>query len=125
MNFHRGANLEVKMEKAVGGSETVSILRLSGELDSAGALKLEDKIQGSLGKDPGDVLVDLEETPYICSVGIGVLIGILNRVKAKGGRMAVVHLQPDVEKVLRLTGILRFTERYGSETEALASLGTR
>ena len=114
----------VREEEASGPPDKVSIFRLSGYLDAAGALKLEDQTQWRLGKQPKNVLLDLDEIPYICSVGIGVLIGILNKVKSRGGRVAVVHLQPDVSKILKLVGFLKMAKAYESEPEALIALGS-
>jgi anti-sigma B factor antagonist len=55
------------------------------------------------------VVVDLSETAYLDSTGLGVLIGQLKRVRARDGALAVVVPagRDDLLKVFMLTGLLK------------------
>ena len=41
------------------------------------------------------------------SSGIGMLLGRLRALQARGGSLSVMHMQPPVEKLFRLSGLDR------------------
>jgi anti-sigma B factor antagonist len=51
------------------------------------------------------VAVDLGGVGFVDSAGLGVLIGALRRTTESGGRMALVSLQPSVQRVFSITGL--------------------
>lgn len=79
------------------------IVTARGRLDSASAPELER----ALAPLPGDarVVLDLAQITYISSAGIGVLIGLLKRLGAGSGRLALCALTPQVRQVLNIAGL--------------------
>ena len=49
--------------------------------------------------------IDLAEVGFIDSAGLGVLIGVLKRIREVGGEIELVHVQPAPRKVIEITGL--------------------
>ena len=53
------------------------------------------------------LVLDLENLTFMDSSGIGMLLGRLRALQARGGSLSVMHMQPPVEKLFRLSGLDR------------------
>jgi anti-sigma B factor antagonist len=60
-----------------------------------------------LADEPGDVSLDLGGVEFISSDGLIELVHLHRRVRARGGRLTVVHSRPPVREVLAVTGLDR------------------
>lgn len=89
-----------------GGTLKVSEVR---ELGASSAGELKDKVRTQLG-DRQNIDIDLGETSYIDSCGIGTLIGLRKLVANREGVVRVLNPQPSVRQILRLTQMDRVFE---------------
>ena len=91
--------------KPVGQSMTVVI---AGELDHCAAPQIRQMLDDLL-QDPMllHLTLDLENLTFMDSSGIGVLLGRLRILQSRGGTMSVRNMQPQVEKLFRLSGMHR------------------
>ena len=65
------------------------------------------------------VIVDLSACTFIDSTGMGVLVGILKRVRAHDGRVAVTGCNAYVASALRVTGLNRLLNPAPTVSDAL------
>ena len=95
------------MQMTRGGGERVTVV-ISGELDHYTAPAIRHQLDDVL-RDPdiSELTLDLENLTFMDSSGIGVLLGRLRALQARGGGMSVCHLQPAIEKLFRLSGMHR------------------
>lgn len=109
------SNLEYRVA-VHGGSQVVSLV---GEVDIAGvpALKafVEEQIQGGAL----DLVYDLSFVDAIDSTGLGFLVWTRKRLREQSGRLRLVTDRPQVQRVLKLTGLGRLFETYMTLEEAL------
>lgn len=92
--------MEMKIELLADG---ITKVNLEGRLDILGAQQIDlhfNVVVASHRK----VIVDLEQVPFLASMGIRTLVIGAKTMKLKGGRMALLKPTPDVEKVLTGTG---------------------
>ncbi|MEG3070542.1 MAG: anti-sigma factor antagonist [Candidatus Syntrophopropionicum ammoniitolerans] len=68
-------------------------------------------------------MINLAKVSFVDSSGLGVLLGRYNRVSKNGGQVLIVSPQPQVRKVLDLSGLLRIMNEYPNENEALGKIG--
>jgi anti-sigma B factor antagonist len=92
-----GQNLSLDVRQE-GGSTTVLA---EGEIDKATAPLLRD----CLSELRGDVVIDLAALEFLDSTGLGVLIGASRILKENGGTLRVRAPQPQVRRVLDITGL--------------------
>ena len=93
------------------------VLALSERLDTQTAPQLEQAAMGKLG-DGVKIALDLSELQYISSAGLRVLLMIMKKSKASGGKAALVGVTGMVGEILEESGIDTFFEQY-DKMEAL------
>jgi anti-anti-sigma factor len=90
-------------------SEAPAVLRLTGDLDLAGAGLVREEIYAAHAEHTGNLRVDLSEVPFIDSVGISVLVTAHKRFARDGRALEIVvpaRLQPNFE----ITGLTAFLD---------------
>lgn len=94
-----------------------------GELDLQVADLFRQQLERHLAITRAKNLVlDLSRVSFIDSSGLGVILGRYRRVKAQGGEVAIVNVQPPVDRLLELAGLHRLVRFYANEEEALGEL---
>ncbi len=81
---------------------------IAGELDHFAAPQIRRQLD-EIVQDPSVIhlVLDLENLTFMDSSGIGVLLGRLRAMQARGGSLSVKNMQPSVEKLFRLSGLHR------------------
>lgn len=77
---------------------------LSGRMDLQGALAV-DKQFSAIADEKKKVVIDLSKVTFLASLGIRTLIMSCKTLASKGGDMVLLNPQPNVEKVLRTSGV--------------------
>ena len=68
------------------------------------------------------VLVDLSRVTFMDSTGLGVLVGMLKRLRNARGSLALVVTDYDIERLFELTGLDGSFKIFRTRDEALESL---
>src|ERR1700689_2676664 len=66
------------------------------------------------------VVLQLAETDFIDSSGLGALVRVFSVLKGAGGDLKMCHLSPRVLRVLEITNLLNIFRTYPSEKDAIA-----
>jgi len=90
--------------KVVDAGNGITLVELSGRMDVAGAL-LVDPAFAEVARDNTSVIVDLAKVDFLASLGIRTLVSACKTLRAKNGGMVLLTPQPNVEQVLRSSGI--------------------
>lgn len=86
--------------EAQGEKVVVSQIR---ELGAASARTLSDQLRAVMVNGRRQVDIDLAETTYIDSRGLGALIAIQKRAADLAGAVRLLHPRPPVRQILNLT----------------------
>ena len=70
------------------------------------------------------LLLDLREVAYMDSASIGCLMDIRRLLQAHKGVFGLCGLQPRVETMISMTGVLNLIAAYRDEATALAAIGS-
>lgn len=81
------------------------VVAVSGEVDVSNADKLRSALDEAMQAGLPQIEVDLAQTSYIDSTGIGVLVGAAHRAADAGASFAVLHPQRNVARVLTMLGV--------------------
>jgi len=82
----------------------VTGVRLSGDVDVAGARELQDSLEGLVSDGHHRLLIDLSDVSFIDSTGLGVLLHISKQLKRKRGRLAVCCPTESIRGLFELIG---------------------
>lgn len=95
------------------------IVRLDGELDLVSANDFRESVDNALEEMLShNLLIDLSNVTFIDSSGLGVILGRFRKLKSLGGQIVLFGLNPNVKRILQLSGILSFIPVARTETEA-------
>jgi len=82
------------------------IVRVTGEIDHHSALAIREEIDRELlEKNPERLILDLSETEFMDSSGLGLILGRLRKCEEQHREMLVVNPRPQIQKILRLAGV--------------------
>ena len=83
---------------------------VDGRLVAAVAPALREEVMGRMAEGGMNVLFDLSKMVHIDSSGLGVLVQILQKVKADGGKVVLAALQSGPKIVFDITKVSRVFE---------------
>ena len=100
------------------------LVRLSGNLEINGAMKLWDDVAARAGA--GDAtrffVFDFSDVPIVTSAGIGTLVRLLVRLRGYGGSVAIFGCSDKICEVFEIVMLRDILHVCESEEEALAAL---
>ena len=99
----------------------VTVLALKGSLDAMTAPKVTEFIQSQVGKGNIKLVADFNGVDYTSSAGLRVLLGAIKETRAQGGDLRLTGVQPDVMKVLTLSGFANILKILATVDAAVAS----
>lgn len=82
------------------------VVRLSGDVDIAVVPELRKSLGGALESGCANVVLDLTEVVYADSSALGLLVWLDHRLRPAGGRLVLAGANPDVARILELSGLV-------------------
>ena len=86
---------------------------LQGELDVSTADKLKEHLHNLADEKILDMKINLENLDYIDSTGLGVIIGILKRIKVEDKEIYIKSPKDNVKKIFSITGLDKIFKMEG------------
>jgi anti-sigma B factor antagonist len=102
-------------------NKDISILEVSGYLDTTTASELENALYGLLKRDHYKIVVDLAGVSYISSAGWGIFIGEIKEIRNHGGDLKLAGMIGDVHEVFQLLEFNSILDCYPDTDSAEAS----
>lgn len=109
--------MEIK-DKQVDG---ITVLSLNGSIDAITAPEITEFIQAQIAKGNTKLVADLSGVDYTSSAGLRVLLGAIKDTRAQSGDLRLAGIQPDVQKVLNLSGFTNILKIFDNTDAAVAS----
>jgi anti-sigma B factor antagonist len=114
--------IDVYVEEAAQ-NRGVSVLRVSGYVDTTTSPDLERRLQALLREKRYHVVVDLSKVEYISSAGWGIFISEIREIREQGGDLKLAGMVPDVREVFDLLEFENILHSYADADQAVASFG--
>jgi anti-sigma B factor antagonist len=106
----------MEIEERIEGD--IFIISISGRMDTVTSKDVEAKLGCLIDENRTKIILELANVDYISSVGLRTLLAALKRQRVNRGQLALVHLQPFVENIFKITGLDRIFPIYSSEEVA-------
>lgn len=84
-----------------------AIVSVKGYLSGLSGERLESEVTRLIGEGNRSIVINFRETDMVNSVGVSILVGIIERVRDAGGDLSFSDLTPVNEEVFRLMGLHR------------------
>ncbi|MEO0564760.1 MAG: STAS domain-containing protein [Chloroflexota bacterium] len=109
------------MELDVYTQDGIKIINLTGELNSATAEDVQERVQAHIGERE-HVVLNMQNVSYMSSAGIRTLLLLYRAVHESGGRAALVGLSEDLEETLDITGFLEYFNTHATLDEGIRAI---
>lgn len=101
---------------------TAAVLELKGDITgTAKDLEFGDSLRNLLSEGKKNIVIDLKETGFVNSTGLGMLIGGYTTVKNGGGELKLANVTEKIESLLVITKLTSVFTNYKSVDEAVNS----
>lgn len=101
--------------------EPVLIIRTKGYLNDLGAEQVDTICSEHLEKSIKKIVINLDQSPLINSIGISILIGVIEAIEDAQGALAFTNLTPTNRKTFEMMGLLQFAQAFDTEQEAVTA----
>ena len=101
--------------------DDVTVLTLKGSIDAMTAPEFAEYINVLVSKGNVKLVADFSGVDYTSSSGLRVLWGAMKDTRAQSGDMRLVGVQPDVLKVLNMSGFTDILKMFEDVVTAVAS----
>jgi len=112
----------LRVETRLAGEGT-AVLSLAGEVDVSNTARVREAALQLLSGGTKKLVVDLSATEYMDSAGLGMLVGLLKRLKESGGAMGIAGARPRVNHLFEITGLNQILALYDDVAIALKEVG--
>ena len=110
------------MEITERALENVVVLDLKGKLTiGEGDELLKETIQKLMDQGHNNLLLNLEDVPYVDSAGLGEIVRTYTTVSRQGGSLKLVNLTKRITDLLAITKLLTVFDTFESEADAVSS----
>jgi anti-anti-sigma factor len=96
----------------------LTVVRLIGELDIASAPQLERYLEQLIDEDSCRLVVDLSDLTFCDSTGLARFVAAASACVRSGGWLRLAGPQPQLARVLGITGLLAAVATYRSVAAA-------
>jgi anti-anti-sigma factor len=113
------------MKTSVDQRGDVITVHVSGSVDGVTADALQRVFSGELEAGHHNLVADFGAVDYTSSAGLRVLLATLKQARSRDGDLRLAALNPDVRKVLDLSGFTRILSVFATVEDAVTSFGGR
>jgi anti-anti-sigma factor len=110
---------EFKLTSEVKGD--VLIIYTSGYVNNEGGEKIATEFSGHFDKGIRKVVIDLEKSKVVNSIGISFLIEVIEKLNEDGGKLVFTNLESAIDKTLTIMGLFNYAKKESTVESAVKS----
>ena len=100
----------------------VAVLSTDGYINNQGGEEIARQAYAQLETGARALVLNLEKTRIVNSIGISILIEVLEKVMDRKGKLAFCGLTPTIDKTFRIMGLAQYAAIYPTEADALRAV---
>ena len=99
----------------------VSVVSVTGRIDSATARDFETELNDHTSKGKNNIVLDLGAVDFISSAGLRVLVTTRKAVRSAGGNLVLANSSERVKETLEIAGLDVLFDEFEDREAAVAS----
>ena len=107
------------MKVTVDRREGIAVIYTDGYINNQGGEEIAKVAYELIEEGYGSLLLNLEKTKIITSIGITFLIEIIERTSEIEGNLAFCNLTPTIDKTFHILDLAQYSSIYPDEASAL------
>ena len=100
-----------------------AVLYTKGYINNVGGEEIANRAYELMDGDVKSLLLNLRETKIVNSIGISILIEIIEKMIDRGGRIGFCCLTPVIHKTFQIMGLANYAMIFENEEAASKELG--
>lgn len=100
-----------------------AVLYTKGYINNVGGEEIANRAYELMDDGVRTLLLNLRETKIVNSIGISILIEIIEKMIEKDGRIAFCSLTPVIHKTFQIMGLANYAAIFADEETAIRELG--
>lgn len=100
----------------------VTVVVAEGRLDGTTSAEFQRRLSGLLSEPGSRMVVDFAGVEFVSSAGLRALLGILKKVKATQGLIAICSVRDPVREVLEIAGLTSMLPLHQERVAAIVSV---
>ncbi len=109
------------MDIRIQPRDGIAIVAISGSVDGLTAETLLSTLQAHVEDGHTRLVVDLAAVEYTSSAGLRALLATVKEARRRGGDLRLAQINPNVRKVLELSGFVTILKIFAEVDEAVES----
>ena len=102
----------------------VVVISTDGYLNNIGGEKVSEVCDQYMQKGKNKFLIDLTKTSVVNSIGVSILIEIIEKLQEVDGKLAYCNLASIVAKTFNIMGLTKYSTIYETEEAGIADLSS-
>ncbi len=111
------------MEITAAPNGTAMVVSIGGTIDAMTAPQLMEYFNHAMQAGGSRWVADLAGLDYTSSAGLRVLLAVVKEARARGGDLRLAAIQPNVNRILDMSGFTGIIQCYPDVSAAVASFG--
>ena len=111
-----------KFSLAVDEKNDIVILKTNGYINNIAGEQIADTCYMKIDEGKKKFLLDLENSSIVNSIGVSIIIEIIEKLQEVDGHIGYYNLAPIVAKTFKIMGLVQYSTIYESEDEALTDM---
>jgi len=103
-------------------SDGVGLVSAAGYINNEGGQAIADAATELMEQGCKTLLVDLDGTRIINSIGVSILLEILEKLMDEKGRLAFCNLTPTISKTFEIMGLVQYASVYPDREAAVTAI---
>ena len=112
-----------ELKVAVDRKPNGAVLYTKGYINNVGGEEIAVRAYELMDADVRTLLLNLRDTKIVNSIGISILIEIIEKMIDKGGTIAFCCLTPVIHKTFQIMGLANYATIFDNEENAMKELG--
>jgi anti-sigma B factor antagonist len=100
----------------------IAVVQVSGWIEVGSAPRLRDTLISVIDEGHVNLVIDLSQVAFLDSTGLGVLIGLLHRLRSRDGSLVLAGASDRVYKVFHTTQLTKILTITDTVTDAIAAI---
>lgn len=100
----------------------VLVIKTEGYLNKDLGQDIQDVAQEHITNGINQVLIDLEKSNIVNSIGASIIIELIEQLQETDGTLAFCNLAPIIEKTFKIMGLTKYCSCYSNENDAIEAM---
>ena len=90
------------------------LIKTDGYINNTAGERILEEFSKNFNEDMNNVVLDLDKSKVVNSIGISYLIEIVEKLVESNGKLFFTNLDPTIEKTFTIMGLFQFAEKVDS-----------